>query len=114
MYGIARREVVCLHGGAFYPVGPCRLAHRAWNRRYRRIFSLNMPVGPSLIALLAVAEENLPRLSSARTFDPLDLLANLSGIAVFYGLDQQVLNKGPVDPVFVPSPDSSGKAKKGI
>lgn len=66
------------------------LAHRALNRETWRLLQWRIPAGPVVIAGLAVLEENLQRLSAVRTFDLIDLAANISGIALFWWLDGQL------------------------
>ncbi|MFH2095090.1 MAG: VanZ family protein [Bacteroidota bacterium] len=61
------------------------LSHRALNRR----FWLNgwIPAGPVIVSLLSVVEECSQMLSPVRSFSLQDMLANLSGIAIFYLAD---------------------------
>lgn len=46
------------------------------------------PVGPTLVALGAIAEEISQAFVVARTFSLADMAANVAGVAVVYGLDE--------------------------
>jgi glycopeptide antibiotics resistance protein len=59
-------------------------AHRAINRKYIWKY---IPLGPVIILLLAIAEESSQMFSDIRCFCFSDLLANVSGIIIFYLFD---------------------------
>jgi uncharacterized membrane protein YoaT (DUF817 family) len=78
-------------GGAGY------LAHRALGRRRFVFRNWNLPLGPVVIASLAVAEECLQGLAPTRTFSLLDMGANVSGVLFLYWLDGMLLRREQVD-----------------
>jgi uncharacterized membrane protein YoaT (DUF817 family) len=78
-------------GGAGY------LAHRALGRRRFVLRGANLPLGPVVIAGLAVAEECLQALAPTRTFSLLDMGANVSGVLFLYWLDGALLRREQVD-----------------
>ena len=63
------------------------LLHRALRRKVAKVFNYFVPIGPVIVGTFAVIEENLQRFSPNRTYDIMDLAANLSGIIFFYWLD---------------------------
>ncbi|HEU5012583.1 MAG TPA: VanZ family protein [Roseiflexaceae bacterium] len=70
------------------------LAHRASNRKYMRIGGLALPLGPLLVALVALGEECLQSFSPYRTFSMLDYACDLGGITLFYVVDWLQERKG--------------------
>jgi len=69
------------------------LLHRATGRKSFQLLGINLPIGPSTIAVFAIIEELLQSLSSARNFSLLDLFFSLAGIVVFYLLDKLLESK---------------------
>jgi len=59
-------------------------AHRASNRKYIWRY---IPLGPLLILFLAITEECSQMFSNVRCFCLSDLLANISGVIIFYLID---------------------------
>jgi len=59
-------------------------AHRALNRKY---LWKHIPLGPSIVLFLSIAEECSQLFSDARCFSFSDMFANISGIIVFYLFD---------------------------
>ncbi|WP_010680998.1 DUF817 family protein [Acetivibrio cellulolyticus] len=64
------------------------LLHKALGRKVIKNFNCSIPIGPVFVSIFVICEENLQRFSPNRTYDIVDLAANLSGILFFYWLDQ--------------------------
>lgn len=64
------------------------LLHRALNRRTVRVFGVALPLGPLLVALVALLEELAQGWSPRRTASPFDLAADFAGIALAWAADR--------------------------
>ena len=74
-----------LIGGAAY------LAHRATGRASVTLLGRSLPLGPLIVAILALGEEGLQIFSSQRTLSATDAAADLAGIATAIVLDRRLL-----------------------
>ncbi|NLS78900.1 MAG: VanZ family protein, partial [Chloroflexi bacterium] len=64
------------------------LLHRALNRRTVRVLGVALPLGPLLVALVALLEELAQGWSPRRTASPFDLAADFAGIALAWAADR--------------------------
>jgi len=71
--------------GHFFLYGTASaLSHLACNRRKFRLFRWQLPLGPVLFSIFAVAEELLQAFIPNRSFSLIDLTADFCGIILFY------------------------------
>jgi VanZ family protein len=67
---------VLLGGASFF-------ARKATNDRRGRAFGLAIPLAPLVVGILATTDEIVQAFVPTRTFDLLDMAANLAGVIVF-------------------------------
>ncbi len=63
--------------------------HLALNKRRFDIFLISLPLAPILVGVFTFIEECLQKLSPNRTFDLMDLAADLVGIIIFTWLAEK-------------------------
>ncbi len=77
--------------GHFFLMGMAAyLTHRTLQRRRIFLFSISLPMGPTVIGLMTVLDEMMQSFSPVRTMSWLDFLANVAGILTFYAIDRHL------------------------
>jgi len=66
------------------------LSHLALNKRYVMVFGILFPQAPLIIALCCIFDEILQTLSAKPSATIIDLIADLTGIMLFYFLAEKV------------------------
>jgi VanZ family protein len=70
------------------------LSHLAWNKRKINIFNIALPLAPMIVICFCVIDEIIQLFVPYRSFDLVDLIADLCGIVLFTWLaERQNLNK---------------------
>ncbi|MBD2388426.1 VanZ family protein [Cylindrospermum sp. FACHB-282] len=69
------------------------LSHLALNKQRINYLNIALPLAPIIVSLLTLTEECLQKLSPNRSFDLMDLAADLCGIIFFTWLAEKIPDK---------------------
>lgn len=65
-------------------------SHQALNQRMLKTALCPLPLGPALVSIVSVIDELLQMTSTVRSFDLVDMSANLIGIWLFYAIAETI------------------------